>query len=242
MRSLIPKPLQGWRSFVGEVGIIVLGVLIALGAQQIAGNREQQLRADLSLAAVREELALDMGTYDERTLQEPCITRRLEEMTRILSEARRTRHLPIIKEIGRSIARPTLRTAWEEASQSGDIHQWPAADRIAIATLYSQQQPSDLLTLQEAGLWLRLQATEMMGSSVSDSDLSLLSDILGQVRYYNWNNAIDARQLVEQIAALGIVPKYHQVIGPSTTRAEVIAKVRASPICQPLSLSSERTS
>ena len=28
------KPLHGWRTFWGEVGIIVLGVLIALGAQQ----------------------------------------------------------------------------------------------------------------------------------------------------------------------------------------------------------------
>ncbi|MDQ3159749.1 MAG: hypothetical protein M3Q51_01855, partial [Pseudomonadota bacterium] len=58
------------------------------------------------------------------------------------------------------------------------------------------------------------------------------------VRYYNWNNAIDAQQLVENISALGIVPKYHQVIGPSATRTEVIAKVRASPICQPLKTSS----
>jgi type IV secretory pathway VirB2 component (pilin) len=30
----LPKPL-GWREFVGEVGIIVLGVLIALGAGQV---------------------------------------------------------------------------------------------------------------------------------------------------------------------------------------------------------------
>ena len=29
------KPLRGWREFSGEVGIIVLGVLIALGAQQV---------------------------------------------------------------------------------------------------------------------------------------------------------------------------------------------------------------
>ena len=31
MRVSMPKPLHGWREFAGEVGIIVLGVLIALG-------------------------------------------------------------------------------------------------------------------------------------------------------------------------------------------------------------------
>jgi hypothetical protein len=34
MRIRLPKPLHGWRAFVGEVGIIVVGVLIALGGQQ----------------------------------------------------------------------------------------------------------------------------------------------------------------------------------------------------------------
>ena len=34
MHFHLPKPLHGWRAFAGEVGIIVLGVLIALGADQ----------------------------------------------------------------------------------------------------------------------------------------------------------------------------------------------------------------
>lgn len=34
MKVLVPQPLHGWRQFSGEVGVIVLGVLIALGAQQ----------------------------------------------------------------------------------------------------------------------------------------------------------------------------------------------------------------
>ena len=35
MHFHLPKPLHGWREFAGEVGIIVLGVLIALGAEQL---------------------------------------------------------------------------------------------------------------------------------------------------------------------------------------------------------------
>jgi hypothetical protein len=30
MHFHLPKPLHGWREFAGEVGIIVIGVLIAL--------------------------------------------------------------------------------------------------------------------------------------------------------------------------------------------------------------------
>lgn len=35
MHFHLPKPMHGWRAFVGEVGIIVLGVLIALAAEQV---------------------------------------------------------------------------------------------------------------------------------------------------------------------------------------------------------------
>ena len=31
----LPKPLHCWREFAGEVAIIVMGVLIALGAEQV---------------------------------------------------------------------------------------------------------------------------------------------------------------------------------------------------------------
>lgn len=35
MHFHLPKALHGWREFAGEVGIIVIGVLIALGAEQL---------------------------------------------------------------------------------------------------------------------------------------------------------------------------------------------------------------
>lgn len=38
MHVHLPKPLHGWREFIGEVGIVFLGVLIALGAEQLIEN------------------------------------------------------------------------------------------------------------------------------------------------------------------------------------------------------------
>ncbi len=35
MHFHLPKPLHGCREFTGHVGIIVIGVLIALGAEQV---------------------------------------------------------------------------------------------------------------------------------------------------------------------------------------------------------------
>lgn len=47
MHVHLPKPLHGWREFAKEVGIIVLGVLIALGFEQLAQtwHWHQQVRS-----------------------------------------------------------------------------------------------------------------------------------------------------------------------------------------------------
>lgn len=59
----IPKPLHGWREFAGEVGIIVLGVLIALTAEQIVDSLHWHARVARAEDAMRLELGEDDGAY-----------------------------------------------------------------------------------------------------------------------------------------------------------------------------------
>ena len=55
MHFHLPKPLHGWRQFAGEVGIIVVGVLIALGAEQLVASWHwrSEVRADGSAPGSR---------------------------------------------------------------------------------------------------------------------------------------------------------------------------------------------
>ena len=62
----IPKPLHGCREFVGEVGIIVLGALIALAAGQVVEIiHDRQLAAD-ARTNVRAEAAQNVGFIRDR--------------------------------------------------------------------------------------------------------------------------------------------------------------------------------
>ena len=53
------NPVHGWRDFAKEVGIIVLGVLIALGAEQIAQAVHWRYQVEQSRQAMRLELSED---------------------------------------------------------------------------------------------------------------------------------------------------------------------------------------
>ncbi len=84
MHFHLPKPLHGWREFAGEVGIIVLGVLIALGAQQIAESIHQRGEVRQTRNALDVELSHDLAAFDNRLNLEPCAQRRLSDVDLIL--------------------------------------------------------------------------------------------------------------------------------------------------------------
>jgi hypothetical protein len=78
MNMKLPKPLRGWREFWGEVGIIVLGVLIALGAQQLVENIHAGIEMRRAEAAMRLELAENNGPQGyARMLIASCLDQRI---------------------------------------------------------------------------------------------------------------------------------------------------------------------
>jgi len=73
MHFHLPKPLHGWREFAGEVGIIVLGVLIALGAEQIVVSIHDRHAASQAEADIRAELAQNAAYAVERVATGDCV-------------------------------------------------------------------------------------------------------------------------------------------------------------------------
>jgi hypothetical protein len=84
MHFHLPKPLHGWREFAGEVGIIVLGVLIALGAEQVIQSVHWRSEVKQTRTALDAELAHNLAAFDGRMSIEPCAQARLDELNAVL--------------------------------------------------------------------------------------------------------------------------------------------------------------
>jgi hypothetical protein len=80
MHFHLPKPLHGWREFAGEVGIIVLGVLIALGFEQVVHKIHDHSLAAETRADLHSEIEAGIGRMVSRQRSEACIERRLGEI------------------------------------------------------------------------------------------------------------------------------------------------------------------
>jgi hypothetical protein len=69
-----PKPLHGWREFLGEVGIIVIGVLIALGAEHLVERYRWREEAAAARGSLNEELYHSVVDARERATLQPAST------------------------------------------------------------------------------------------------------------------------------------------------------------------------
>jgi hypothetical protein len=65
------RPAKGWRAFAGEVGVIVLGVLIALAAQQAAESVNERREATETRARVVGEIEESLTILELRKSVQP---------------------------------------------------------------------------------------------------------------------------------------------------------------------------
>src|SRR5665213_1925068 len=125
MHVHLPKPLHGWRELLGEIGVIVIGVLIALGAEQTV----EWLQWKSELAETREALNLElthaMGAFQYRITLQGCINHRLDELSRWLAKSQPGDKLPLARAIGQPLGYAILTGTWETA-KGGQVGRPPA--------------------------------------------------------------------------------------------------------------------
>ena len=80
MHFHLPKPLHGWREFAGEVAIIVLGVMIALGAEQVVEQWHWRGEVREADQRMRDDMRFDLAVASERFAIDPCLRPRLGEL------------------------------------------------------------------------------------------------------------------------------------------------------------------
>jgi len=93
MHFHLPKPLHGWREFAGEVGIIVIGVLIALGAEQLIERLQWRDKVHETTIQLDAELHRDAVSAYDWLVVSPCVDGQLQAIDAALASARQTHRL-----------------------------------------------------------------------------------------------------------------------------------------------------
>ncbi|HLZ73541.1 hypothetical protein [Phenylobacterium sp.] len=153
-----PKPWHGVREFLKEYVIIVVGVLTALGAEAIVENLHERRLSAEAKEAVRDEINVDLTNVARRAQWEPCLARRLDEISALLDRADAGEAFKPPAEVGGPLL-PTIYTQrWTAATAGGRTSLLSSDEQRAYGRVYNQLDHLDAKQGAEAEAWLRLGA------------------------------------------------------------------------------------
>ena len=206
MHFHLPKPQHGWRAFAGEVGIIVVGVLIALGAEQLVESWHWRQQAAEARTALQIEIGRDnLPQAYNRLAIAPCLTARLDRLDAALAA-----HLD----------RPqfmALAQAYRPPNRGWDDEAWKAVVGTGVLShggpgeLIGWSKPYRMIT----GLRLANQAEtddamDLAGISPAPGRMTALEEdrtiaLLHRLRLREEGMEIATRVLIEQARETGVV-------------------------------------
>jgi hypothetical protein len=157
MHIHLPKPLHGWREFLGEVGIIVVGILIALTAEQVVEAVHWHHVVEADSEALNDDVEDMWKGLSFRVVIQPCIDRKLGEIGTILARHDAGRPLDIVAPIGRPSNWIASTATLQLATADGAISHMPLARKRAYFDAYGSYNTFQPLATEERDSWRVLQ-------------------------------------------------------------------------------------
>ena len=185
MQVHLPRPLHGWRAFLGEVGIIVLGVLIALAAGQVAEGFHRADQAKLAERAMRLELAEDDGP---QAYARVLIGRCLEDQLARIHDGAASAPADQLRKWATAYA-PPFRT-WDNAAWkavvSSDVGNYMGPERlVGWSAAYRTVPGINDTNLRETQLASELRDTLPPSGEAFSADRQALRRVAGQLLMSN---------------------------------------------------------
>ena len=193
-----PKPWSNLRELAKEVGVIAIGIAIALGGEQTLEWLHRRTEVSEAREALRSEIAENASVALFSLEEDRCRGGALDGFQAWANggqpppvSARRGFHL--------------LATNVWETVKIGAVAHMPLRERLAYSRFYDRVEIMKGLTQGEAAAFLRL-VPYRTKAALTPADAAGLEGEVGQARVFLSNRALASASLLQASKALGVEP------------------------------------
>lgn len=126
-----PKPVHSWREFLSEIGVIVIGVMIALAGEQTVEALSWREKVAAAAAAMNKELVFNLNFAAQQQAMRPCALLYIDRLQQAAAKNRPDVVMALYR-----IGPPLITYPWKADS-------WAAALNGQIPDHLSRRQVSD---------------------------------------------------------------------------------------------------
>jgi len=177
-----PKPVHSFKAFLGEIGVVVLGISIALTAE--AGIEALHWRAQIREAheALATDLAQVIKNASERDAFSACVGRHLDRWADMVEEAARTGRIPPQGAMHRAPPRLWLVNSWDGLVAAGIAPHLPRDELVRISLIAHDLKTAEEIQADEDVQWTRLYTMVGPGRAADAGEVTALRSAVSRAR------------------------------------------------------------
>jgi hypothetical protein len=200
-----PKPWHGAREFLKEYLIIVIGVLTALGGEQVVEWLHGLHQAHAGEAVLRVAYVREADNAALRQALDGCVTQRLAELSSILRQAEETGRLPPVAAVRHPPTKPWTIGAWNVLVADQTVSRLPRQKAIDYTSIFQQTAFLSALADREEDEWTVLDSMAGPGRRLSDVEAEQLRTALATAARSNARMTFSSGRLREAVRATGLL-------------------------------------
>ena len=180
-----PKPVHNVGEFLSELGVVVLGIVIALSGEQLIEYLHDKHKAGEAREGIRDEIAMNIAVLESRTAAQPCIDRRIDDIAGLLDGSEGSKYIEPTW-LGRPQIWEMLHARWQVVSQSGRAPLLAPEEQAGYGFVYALFADVAADEDREQIAWARLRALEGL-PNLSTTLRDELRLALQEARLTNWD-------------------------------------------------------
>ena len=181
MHFRLPGPPHGWGVLSWDVAVVVIGVLIALGAQQFVDEINWSARVRDQRQSLDRDVAEGVGSAILRNRWQHCLDRRLADFELVFARRAAGEPIHVVGRVGLPYTVWSSIPTYESALDDGTLAHMPLAERQYYDNVVENIRNIFDLERQEYEVWLRLQRLEHP-ERMTENDWADLRGAFGEAR------------------------------------------------------------
>jgi hypothetical protein len=192
-----PKPIHSWRAFLLELGTIVLGVGIALAAEQTVEWLHWRGQVQQAKETIASEMVRNISFAIQRMRTVDCLTQRLTDLDSMLDAAARQGSLPPLADAGGVSQTPWSNGAWESVVASQAATHFAREQLAALSLVYRRVERIEAWNREESEAWAFIRSMEGPGRRLSATDETELRKAIRLAAYLNGVISVSAARMAQ---------------------------------------------
>ena len=201
-----PKPVHNWQELLSEIGVVVIGIVIALSLEDGLRALHDRGIASEAREAVREEIRQNLSFMAGRLETQPCIERRLDDLGRLLEASREGE----LKFRPNWVSQPSVyflsNQRWQAAAGSGRVSLLTTEEQGRLGVFSVINARFNDAEAREQAAWSQLRGLETWQGPLGSAGRVHFSAALQDARYELWETRITIGLALRLGDALGIKP------------------------------------